>query len=131
MRTILLIAIGVLILFRAELSSAKQDAKNRLEHWLVTRSELNSDTSKAAVLAKAHTVERSWARLPSLFIGAALLFALLKELARRAPVGYEDDTGFHLLKRRRVSNRRPIIQVRELAAKETAHQISGTNFYAA
>jgi hypothetical protein len=106
MRTILLIAIGVLILFRTELSSAKEDGKNRPEHSLTTTSELNANASKAAVLAKTAMVEGSLAQLSSLFIGAALLFALLSELARRAPEGYEDATGFHLIRSRRVSIRR-------------------------
>jgi hypothetical protein len=31
-----------------------------------------------------------------LLLGAAAVLALLHELSRRAPVGYQDDNGFHL-----------------------------------
>src|SRR5436190_18148716 len=62
------------------------------------------------VLAFVITSATTTALIPTLpaklTVGAFVLIVLLTQMARRAPVGYQDETGFHLIHIRRAATER-------------------------
>lgn len=74
------------------------------------------------VLAFVITSATTAALIPSLpakiTIGAFVLTGLLTQMARRAPVGYQDEKGFHLIHVRRAACERRRAQLRLWRARK-------------
>src|SRR5207237_2871436 len=97
----------------ADFYAESADMLRKVTGWDVTAGELR-DTARRIVAAKREVnVLGGWTpeedTLPQRFLNTPLPGdpSLLSELARRAPEGYEDATGFHLVKRRKFTAARP------------------------
>ena len=106
MKTILLIVTCGAIIFCAGAGGAKE-----------TKRDSNAAVNNAGRLRNLAQTAAGSAVLPNLpvrvLVSVCALVALLSKLVRRAPVGYQDESGFHIVHARRsVAGRRQALTAR-------------------
>jgi hypothetical protein len=75
-------------------------------------------TVLAFVITSATTTALVPTLAAKLTVGAFVLTGLLTQMARRAPVGYQDEKGFHLIHVRRTATERRRAQLRLWRARK-------------